>query len=319
MWFRRKKSNRRLSRAHVLDVQMRSSVLRAARTRACALVAGAAFAVIFGVYLLWRIGDWGLNCLLYENKTFAIREIEVQTDGVISHDQLRRWAGVKPGANLLALDLLEVKRNLEYVSFIAAASVERVLPNTLRLRVTEREPVAQINVPRPRSVGGVELIVYRLDADGYVMPALDPRQRSTPLFQPEEPLPVVVGANPHDLQAGRRVETPAVQSALKLICAFDCSPMFGLAELRRVDVGAPGVLGVTTETGSEITFGLEDCERQLLRWREIHDAGARARRMLASLDLAVTNNIPVRWLEASAVPVAPRKPPKPSPARKKHV
>jgi hypothetical protein len=214
---------------------------------------------------------------------------------------------------------VDVKRNLEYVSFVASASVERVLPNTLRVRVTEREPIAQVNLPRPRSSGGVELVVYRLDAEGYVMPALDPRQRSTPMFQSEDPLPVIVGANPHDLQPGRRVETPAVQSALKLICAFECSPMFGLAELRRVDVGATGVLVVTTETGSEVTFGLEDCGRQLMRWREVYDAGMRSQRVLATLDLAVTNNIPARWLEASSVPVAPRKPAKPSPPRKKHV
>jgi len=303
----------------VLDVQLRSSVLRAARTRFFALAAGGAFAAIFGTYLLWRLGNWGVNQLLYENKAFAIREIEVQTDGVISHDQLRRWARVKPGANLLALDLMDVKRNLEYVPFITSASVERVLPNTLRLRIIEREPIAQINLPRPRATGGVELVVYRLDAEGYVTPALDPVQRSTPLFQPEEPLPVIVGANPHDLQPGRRVESLAVQSALRLITAFGCSPMFGLAELRRVDVGATGVLVVTTETGSEITFGLEDCGRQLLRWREIYDAGIRLQRVLASLDLAVTNNIPLRWLEASAVPSTPRKPAKPSPPRKKHV
>ncbi len=319
MWFRRKKRNRRLSREHVLDVQLRSSVLRAARTRILALTLGVAFSVIFGVYLLWRIGEWGLNRVLYENKSFAIRDIEVQTDGVISLDQLRRWAGVKPGANLLALDLADVKRSLEYVPFIASASVERVLPNTLRLRVTEREPIAQVNLPRPRPAGGVDLIEYRLDGEGFVMPVLDPRQRSTPLFQPEDPLPVIAGANPHDLQPGRRVETPAVQSALRLIAAFDCSPMYGLVELRRVDVGAPEVLVVTTETGSEITFGLQDSERQLLRWREIHDAGLRLQRALGSLDLAVTNNLPVRWLEASAVPASPPKPAKPTSPRKKHV
>ena len=319
MWFKRKQRNRRLTRAHVLDVQMRSSVLRAARTRLVALTLVGSLSAILGGYLLWRMGGWGLNQLLFENKTFAIREIEVQTDGVISLDQLRRWAGVNPGVNLLALDLAEVKRNLEYVPFIAAASVERVLPRTLRIRITEREPVAQVNLPRLRTAGGVDLVLYRLDGEGYVMPALDPRQRSTALHQPEDPLPVIVGVNPHELQPGRRVETPAVQAALKLLAAFDSSPMYGFVELRRVDVGAAEVMVVTTETGSEITFGLQNAERQLMRWREIHDAGARMQRALASLDLAVTNNLPARWLEATAVPVAPRKPAKPSPSRKKHV
>jgi len=319
MWFRRKQRNRRLSREHVLDVQLRSSVVRAARSRRVALALGVAFGALFGVYLLWRVGNWGLNQLLYENKAFAIGAVEVQTDGVLALEQLRRWAGVKAGANLLALDLAEVKRNLEYVPFIASAAVERVLPNTLRLRVTEREPIAQAHLPRPRAGGGVDLVVYQLDGAGFVMPPLDPRYRSTPLFQPEPPLPLVAGVNPYDLQPGRRVESPGLKGALQFIAAFDHSPMFGLTDLRRIDVGAPEVLVVTTGQGSVITFGLENFERQLLRWREIRDAGARYQKAIASLDLAVTNNIPARWLEASAVPRGPQKPTPPARAKRKHV
>jgi cell division septal protein FtsQ len=319
MWFRRKQRNRRLSREYVLDVQLRSSVVRAARSRRFALALGVSFAAVFGVYVLWRVGGWGLNQLLYENNAFAIRDVEVQTDGVISLDELRRWAGVKPGANLLALDLAEVKRNLEYVPFVASAAVERILPNTLRLRVTEREPVAQVNLPRPRSGGGVEVLVYQLDAEGFVMPPLDPRQRSTPLFQAEPPLPVMTGVNPNDLQSGRRVESPGVQAALRLITAFDRSPLMGLVELRRLDVGSPEVLVLTTGQGSTVTFGLQDFERQLLRWREIYDVGMRHQKAIASLDLAVTNNIPARWLEASALPAAPQKPANPPRTKRKHV
>jgi hypothetical protein len=48
----------------------------------------------------------------------------------------------------------------------------------------------------------------------------------------------------------------------------------------------------------------------LRRWREIHDYGARNRRHLAALDLAVPNNIPARWQDLSEVPVNPAKPPK---------
>ena len=71
---------------------------------------------MFGLYLFWRTGEWALDKFVYENSTFAIQSIEVQTDGVIAPDQLRRWTNVKPGANLIALDLASVKRNLELVS-----------------------------------------------------------------------------------------------------------------------------------------------------------------------------------------------------------
>jgi hypothetical protein len=53
-------------------------------------------------------------------------------------DQLRRWAAVRLGDNLLALDLPSVKRNLELVSVIRSVAIERALPHTLRISVTAR-------------------------------------------------------------------------------------------------------------------------------------------------------------------------------------
>ncbi len=69
---------------------------------------------------------------------------------------------------------------------------------------------------------------------------------------------------------------------------------------------SPGVLVVATGQGSEVTFGLENFNRQLARWREIYEMGARMSKAVATLDLAVTNNIPARWLEASAAPPGPK-------------
>jgi hypothetical protein len=319
MWFKRKPKNRRLGREQVLDVKLRSSQIRAARTRMSAIGLGALFATVFGLYLAYRAGNWVLNRLVYENKAFAVRELDVQTDGAIPLDELRRWAGVKPGQNLLALDLARVKRDLELVPLVQSVSVERILPHTLRILITEREPLAQVNVPRPRPGGGVELAVYQLDAEGYVMVPLDPRQRAILLSQPGDTLAVIGGINANELQPGRRICAPQVQAALRLIMAFEQSPMAGLVDLRRIDVSSPEVLVVTTGQGSQVTFGLNDPNQQLRRWRDIFDLGQTMSKAIGTLDLAVTNNIPARWLEASAVPPAAPKAAKPLRPRKKHV
>ncbi len=218
------------------------------------------FGTVFGLYLLWRTGEWALDKFVYENSDFAIQNVEVQTDGVIAPEQLRRWSGVKLGANLIALDLASVKRNLELVSMIDSVSVERVLPRTLKIRVTERKPVAQVNVPRADAAGGIAISVFQLDANGFVMQPLDPRQCVVPLSQMNEQLPVITGLNVYQLQPGHRVESPQVQAALQLIGAFDHSPMAGLVDLRRIDVSSPGVIVATTGQGSEITFGLENLD-----------------------------------------------------------
>ncbi len=320
MWFKRKSKNRRLGREHVLDVKLRSSQVRAGRLRMAAVSLGVVFGTVFALYLLWRTGEWALDRLVYENKAFAIQEIDVQTDGVIGVDQIRRWMGVKPCENLLALDLARVKRDLELVPLVQSVSVERILPRTLRIRVVEREALAQINVPRPRGGGGVDFAVFQLDIDGYVMLPLDSHQRANAVNQSSDQLPVLSGIPGNELQPGRRIATPQVQASLQLIAAFEHSPMAGLVDLKHIDVSAPDVLVVATGQGSEVTFGLQDLDQQLRRWRGIFDLGQKLGKAVSVLDLSVTDNIPARWVEASGLPASelPRLP-KPLRTKRKHV
>jgi cell division septal protein FtsQ len=301
-WLKRKARNRRLGSDHVLDVKVRSEQVRANRLRLGALALALVFATVFSLFLLWQGGEWVLNRLLYENKTYAIRDIDVQTDGVIAPDVLRRWAGVKVGENLLALDLGRVKRDLEMVSTIQSVAVERVLPGTLRLRVSERDPLAQIYMPRATAGGGLEMTILQLDREGYVMTPPDPRQLAVAPADTNDVLPVITGANTGQLAPGRQVGSSQVRSALKLLDAFGRSPMAGIVDLRQVDVSSPVVLVARTSEGSEITFSVQDMDHQLRRWRQIYDVGQRLNKAVATLDLSVSNNIPATWVDANTLP-----------------
>ncbi len=319
-WFKRKPKNRRFTREHVLDVKLRSDKARSARTRMIALSLGVVFTLVTAVFVIFKGSQWVLNEMVYSNPAFQIRQLDVKTDGIILPEQLSRWSGVRLGENLMELDLTRVKRELELNPAIQSVSVERILPGTLRIRVSEREPAVQVNVPRPRPGGGIELGVYHLDPDGYVMLPLEARYCSVPPAQlGDQSLPVIYGLNPNDLQAGKRVQTPQLRAALALVQAFIESPMAGLVDIKRIDISSTEVLTATTGQGSEITFALSGLDQQLRRWREIFELGQRNNKAIATLDLAVSNNIPARWLEASTVPAATPKSPKTSRNKKKHV
>ena len=293
MWFKRKPKNRRLSREFVLDVRLRSSQLRAARARMAAIALGVVFTTVLGVFLLWRAGEWALDRFVYDNPAFAIQVVDIQTDGIISVEQLRRWAGIRTRQNLLALDLARVKRDLELVSAVRSVSVERILPHTLRIRVTERVPLAQVHLPRRRPDGRIEMGVYQLDEDGCVMLPLDPSQCASAPAQPPDSLPIISVPNPLDLQPGRTNDSSQVQAALQFLVAFERSPMSGLVQIKRLDTSAGDVLVVTTDEGSEVTFGLSDFDQPIRRWQRIFVLGQKQNRAFATLDLAVTNNIPL--------------------------
>jgi cell division septal protein FtsQ len=318
MWPFSRQKNRRMGRTHVLDVKLRSAQVRQARLRIAARAIGAALGTVLVVYVGWRAGEWGLKKLVYENKAFAIRVLDIQTDGSILRDQLQRWAGVQVGQNLMALDLARVQRDLELVPAIQSASVERIVPHTLRIRVIEREAVARLAVPSRASNGGIETVMLELDADGFVMTPLDPRARRIRPSEPPPALPVITNIYPTDVRLEGKLVTPQVQAALRLLAAFEHSPMVELVDLRTIDVSASQVLVVNTGQGSVITLPLDNFDRQLTRWRLIYDLGQSLKKSVATIDLAITDSIPVCWLEPGA-PAASVPPNRPVHFKKKHV
>ena len=319
MFFKRKARNRRHSRDYILDVRLSAAKRRESRLRRLTLFLATSSILLGTVFVAWRGGDAAIQRFVFENRAFAIRSIEVETDGVLSPEQIRSWAGVRPKDNLLALDLARVERDLKLVPAIESVVIERVLPYSLRIRVTEREPVAQVAFPRLRQGGAYDGGVYTLDANGYFMFPVGPAQRTTPPLQTNDSLPFIVGLPIRDIRPGRQVESPQVRAALELIRAFAHSTMGGLVDLKQVDVSVPGSLVATTAQGNTVTFGLTDFESQLRRWRLVHDHAQRFGKHVEALDLAVANNSPMLWVDATGVNPVPPKPVKPSRYKKKHV
>jgi cell division septal protein FtsQ len=300
-----KRKNRAFERRHILDVKVARRQAVRHRVRVATLAASLSLGTLFAIYLLWRVGDWSMNRFIYENKAFAVQAIDLQTDGIIAPEQLRRWAGVKPGQNLFALDLGRVKRDIELVPAVQSVAVERVLPHTLKIRVAERVPIAQIGN-------------YQLDAHCVAMLPLELFQRSSAPQQAEQ-YPMITGISLSELRAGRAVDSPQVRAALRFLVAFDQSSMAPLVDVARIDVSAPDVLHIFTAQQNEIVLRTIDFEKQLNRWWLVHTTGQQQSRQIATLDLSVGENIPLRWLEAAAVPPTVPKPKKPSPYKKKHV
>ena len=153
-WFSRRQRNRQHRRRHVLDVKLSTEQRRGARLRWLGLTLATASVAFLILVACWRGGEWALQRLIFRNAAFAVNEIDIGTDGVIALEQLRRWAGIELESNLFALDLNRIKREfLEYVPVIQSAEVERILPHTLRIRVIEREPLAQFVFAQPRAGG----------------------------------------------------------------------------------------------------------------------------------------------------------------------
>ncbi len=316
MFFRRKPSNRRADKNRVLHVKLSSKQTRAQAIRLAATALGVSLGTLAVLFGFWAGSDWILDQLVFKNEMFAVKNLEISSDGALPPAQIQKWAEVKLGDNIFALDMTRIRRQLEWVPVVQKASLERVLPHTLKIRVTEREPIARVAVYDLQP--GFVRRLYLIDSFGHVMEPL----RELPGWAAEfadQMLPLLTGIPLTELRPGFAVDSDQVRAALQLIELFETSTMSGLVDLSTVDVSSPGVLVVMTTQGSEITFALNDLERQLRRWRSIYDHGAATGQAIATLDLSISNNVPARWVEADLVPAADPKP-LPTPRhKKKHV
>ncbi len=303
-----------------IEVNARSRPRRAQRLRLAVNALAISAGIVLFLMVAWKGSEWIVHEHVMRNPALAIDQIEIETDGIIPAKHLRAWAGVGLGTNALALDLRRIQRDLELVPLIESASVERYLPRRLVLRIREREPIARAVFFRPPEGGAFfEPAVFYLDREGMVIPEYARLLNARAFDAATKHLPRLEGLRPEEVRPGARIEHVPALAALRWLHEFRTSPMAGKEDVRAVDVSSGNVLAVTTAHGSEIIFAPNDFAPQFARWRGIVDLGRRHDRLLASLDLAVTNYVPVSWNSATNSPPASVEPRPASPYRKRHV
>lgn len=116
---------------------------------------GGAAAAIFGIALagpawLWQSG-WVADAtnsvfrsvaVSMANAGFRVEEVMLEGRRNESSTQIMRALGISRGAPLLSVDLASARNRLEELPWIRVASVEREFPDTVRVRIVERRPLA---------------------------------------------------------------------------------------------------------------------------------------------------------------------------------
>ncbi len=298
----RRQTSRRARRAELL------------RTRAEARARGIPWGWMALALALAGVAAWGLSALargwvnlrdevIRSPRLFALRVVEVHPElHWLTREQVLRWTGLQAGQSLLALDLDRIQRDLQLAPQIEEAAIERVLPDTLRIYLRERRPLAQVRGVRSEN-GRLVPATYFLDAHGCVMP---PPGADRPDWEARlAGLPVISGLPRTELRVGRKSDSPTLRAALELVRLFPYSSLAGEVELRGVDVAEPDQLLVFTAQGAEVRLALTRLEEQLHRWRLVQDAARRLGRAVRWLDLTVTNHCPLLWQPVEEAPAGP--------------
>lgn len=285
-------NRRRKRNEYLLDVKVQTQGRLRQRVKVgLSLVAVVAVFTLTG-YGLYRLVKLGTDILVFENPRFAVAQIVVETDGVLTPVQVAQLAGVHVGQNLLSLDLDWARRNLESVPVVARVEVRRQLPNRLYLRVDERIAVARLQ-GTGRESGDAALLV---DRTGMVMQPL--RLGDGTVMQPQRPgpIPVLTGVPLANVRVGKRVESEPVYRALDLLDKLQQSAANALLEVERVDLSKPHQLVLTTRQQAVVRFDREEFPQQVRRLGVILSWAQQRRRTVQSVDLAVSRGVPVTFV-----------------------
>ena len=288
-----KLGNRRKKRPeYLLDVkvQTRGRALGWLRMAVVVIVAIGLLAVTG--YGLYRLAMTAVNHLAYNNPRFAVHQIVVDNDGVLTPERVVRFAGVQVGQNLLSIDLDQVRNNLEMLPMVRAVEVRRMLPDRLFIRVAERIAVARLRVPSP----GLSDTTFYIDRSGFVMKPI--KLADGTLLQPQtpRPVPILTGVSLADARVGKQVESEQIYRALELLDRLDQAVAGSLLEVEQIDLSKPRQLVLITRQHTTVKVDVEEFPQQLRRLGVILRWAQQRQKPVQMVDLTVNRGVPVTFV-----------------------
>jgi cell division protein FtsQ len=170
---------------------------------------------------------WSGYAQVMASDRLKVGRVEVRGGRFLSEGEVRELLGPAVGENILTLDIQELKGRLRASPWVADATVTRTLPDTLRVEVVERAPLALAEVER----------LYLMDGDGVLIDMYGPRTASFDL-------PIVRGLGRADVEA-RRDRAQRAGALLRELGEL-------AAEVSEVEVEGSGELKVVLRGAGEI-------------------------------------------------------------------
>jgi cell division septal protein FtsQ len=182
--------------------------------RSRAVVAVAATVVALGLYVLYRAADFVLAA-----EALTVSRITVSGNDRMSRGEvLAALAGVR-GASLVTIDLEAWRRKLLQSPWVGDAAIRRVLPGTLAVAISERQPMA---------IARIEGRLYLVDRDGTIIDEFGPNYA-------EFDLPIVDGLAASPRGGGPLIDDARAGLAGRLLTELQRKPAVA-ALVSQIDV-----------------------------------------------------------------------------------
>ncbi len=185
---------------------------------------------------------------------FRTQAIEVNGTSRLAREEVLSQAQLRPGDNLLAVNLHLTRKRLLAHPWIAAAQVWREIPETLRIDIREHEALAVIDLGRR----------FILNSEGRIFKEFEARERLD--------LPLVTGVDYTAIALGDDALSPALDAVLTILraCRGNAGGLsFEAVEKLHFDAEM-GIIVTERATQREIKLGLAPYDAKFARLAQLH-------------------------------------------------
>lgn len=253
---------------------------------------------VLGVGVL--LGRSALQRVFLDSDEFALKQVELwqwegeKTPQLLDHSRLAEVTGLQPGDSIFSFQLGQLEKDLAALPEVKRVRATRRLPDVLRIQIEERTPLAWVEAPRQRLKGHSYNYGMLVDAEGFCF------RPTRSMSAAVEELPVITtGERGEDtFVSGQKATGREFLRALELV-------KLSQRYLAEVGWSLPAIglrnefsLLAKTHTGTVVTFGLYEHERQLEDLVLILDHARKTSRGIKRINLIPERNIPVVFAKA---------------------
>ena len=207
---------------------------------------------------------------------FDVTEVRVEYSERVDAEEIVGLSDIHYGTSIFSLDLGMIGRKIEENPWIADAEVLRVFPSEVLIRVTEREPVAIINLD----------YLYYLDKQGEVFKVLSGGDSLD--------YPVITGITRDEVVDASGIPM-SLRRVIGLIEALQQSTVFSLEKVSEIhNDPQEGITVFTVEQGVPVHFGLGALGVKLDNLEQIYAELEEKLHGLKYVDLNVQDRVIVR-------------------------
>ena len=238
------------------------------------------FLIVILIFTLKETINWIEKKLFSDNPRFEIQNLIVTSSGDLSEEFIRKRLEISEGHNLFSKKISKISERLNGIPRIEKVLIERDLPNTLKIKIEERQPVARLTNKK------LERFPNLIDRHGVVF------------FNPSVnyKLPTITGFN-HDIRPGVKLSNRDIDFSIRIINLVASNVNLNkYIEIDEINIKHSDYIKLILHNNAEVRIPRFTFEANLNKLATIIKIEDGQGRNIKSVDLTVDSiKVPVRY------------------------